>query len=52
MAVPTLSYGCKAWAFNVAARQRLEAVAVAVSCFRAMCGMNVMQRIQGTESKR
>lgn len=50
MAVPTLSYGCKAWAFNVAARRRLEAVAV--SCFRAMCGMNVMQRIQGTESKR
>ncbi|TOF78419.1 hypothetical protein CGJ15_26585, partial [Vibrio parahaemolyticus] len=35
---------------NVAARRRLEAVEM--SCLRAMCGVNIMQRIRSLEVRR
>ncbi|XP_069947548.1 RNA-directed DNA polymerase from mobile element jockey isoform X1 [Cherax quadricarinatus] len=48
--LPTLLYGCEAWVVNVAARRRLEAVEM--SCLRAMCGVNIMQRIRSLEVRR
>nr|XP_053632275.1 uncharacterized protein LOC128688421 isoform X2 [Cherax quadricarinatus] len=48
--IPMLLYGYEAWVVNVATRRRLEAVEM--SCLRAVCGVNIMQRIHSLEIRR
>lgn len=43
---PTPLYGCEAWVLYVVVRRRLEAVMLSL---RAMCGVNIIQRIQSLE---